>query len=164
MGEGSAVFDANFFSEALRLIVGKASEGSAQERPEKVVATNGKLETHLGRRGDVALRRPTCASVRTPDLNIQVPAGRKFLEMMTGHVCVEFDLVGHFCRRHAIAGLTDHEVDRTSRRISERRSDGRHCGRELIWGEWGVLHTDILPTRIGEISARPPARSSNAPH
>ena len=148
-GHGAAVLGADLLGEPFGLVGGESVERATEERQHEVVAADRELGESVGDR-PVSLRRtPGPATVEAGGAHLEVPASRQLLEMVSGDIGVDPDLLGHRGGGQAIgARLADQQVHAAPRRIAEGIGDGRHRRRERGRGGHGSSVGGFSPTGV----------------
>src|SRR5205807_10613811 len=94
--QAAAVLEADVFCHGCRFVGGHELEGAPEESDEEVVTPRRELETHLFGGDPVALRRATYAgSLLALDVHVEIAAGGELVEVVTGDVRVQFEVLGH---------------------------------------------------------------------
>ncbi len=146
---GASVLGADLLGQALSLLGGQAVEGASEERQHEVVAAHGELGETVGD-GAVSLRRPSSASSVDPGgADLEVAAGREFLEVVSGDVGVNADLVGdRGSGQPDVTSLTHQQVHPASCGIAKGIGDRRHGRGERRGGGHGLSVGGFSPTVV----------------
>jgi len=150
-GKRLAVLRADLVGDPLGLSRVDDGQKAAQQREEKVVADRRHRGGGVGPAGEVALRRAPDPSVAAVDVNVEVSACCKLVEVVAGDVWVEGETLGHLGRGDAMA-LSCEQIDLSSSTVTEGRGDRGHCRRKaLVGARWflrragAFFHTVMVP-------------------
>ena len=139
--EGGAVLEPDLVGERFRLRGPERVERARQEAAEQVVVLERECERGVERTGEVALRRPSggahgAVDGRLGDFDHEVAATGELLQVVTGDIRVEFEMLGHRAGGDAGgAGVTCEEIDLAPGGVAERIGDRAHHRGELVRGE-----------------------------
>src|SRR5690606_3509918 len=104
----------------------------------------------------VVLGRTTGARPRGPaDGDLDVASGHELVEVVTGDVGVQVEVLGDGRGGHTVLVLVDEQVDLASGRIAERRGHGGDDRREVGRGQGRTLHAGIVPIAVVVIPESP---------